>query len=106
VLTTTTTTTAATTIQRYVGGLAVDFATSYRETTKDTGVFFILSPGVNPIAYVVSATLQITLILLISFTCSLTLLSLFTYSFFAFGFALLIHFTRYILSLVALASLA
>jgi len=38
--------------ERYVGGLSLDFSTSYKETTKDTGVFFILSPGVNPIAYV------------------------------------------------------
>jgi dynein heavy chain len=38
--------------EKYVGGLAVDFAASYKETTSHTGVFFILSPGVNPIAYV------------------------------------------------------
>merc|ERR1711871_346262 len=30
----------------------MDFSESYKETTKATGVFFILSPGVNPIANV------------------------------------------------------
>jgi dynein heavy chain len=35
---------------KYTGGLSSDFSESFKETTKATGVFFILSPGVNPIS--------------------------------------------------------
>eukprot|EP00911_Craspedida_sp_UC1_P002095 UC1_evm8s1611 len=35
--------------QQYVGGRATDFATTFAETSSSTGVFFILSPGVDPI---------------------------------------------------------
>lgn len=37
---------------KYTGGIQAAFKESYKETTKATGVFFILSPGVNPIAQV------------------------------------------------------
>merc|ERR1712054_322416 len=37
---------------RYVSGRGMDFAESFKETTRATGVFFILSPGVNPIQMV------------------------------------------------------
>jgi dynein heavy chain len=35
--------------ENYTGGVTAPFSESYKETTKATGVFFILSPGVNPI---------------------------------------------------------
>eukprot|EP00050_Salpingoeca_kvevrii_P003770 m.233351 g.233351 ORF g.233351 m.233351 type:complete len:4592 (-) comp10879_c0_seq1:411-14186(-) len=38
--------------EKYVANRSVEFATSYQETTRATGVFFILSPGVNPIKQV------------------------------------------------------
>jgi dynein heavy chain len=38
--------------EKYTGGVAAAFKESYKETTRATGVFFILSPGVNPIAQV------------------------------------------------------
>eukprot|EP00041_Stephanoeca_diplocostata_P039521 m.1633795 g.1633795 ORF g.1633795 m.1633795 type:complete len:4492 (+) comp25411_c0_seq1:204-13679(+) len=38
--------------ERYVSSRSMEFSESYKETTKATGVFFILSAGVNPIAYV------------------------------------------------------
>ena len=38
--------------ERFTMGRSVPFATSYEETSRTTGVFFILSPGVNPIKQV------------------------------------------------------
>jgi dynein heavy chain len=38
--------------EQYTGGEAPPFAESYKETSSATGVFFIMSPGVNPIAQV------------------------------------------------------
>ena len=38
--------------EKYTGGIAGAFSEDYKETSKSTGVFFILSPGVNPIAQV------------------------------------------------------
>ena len=35
---------------RYVSSRAMPISESYKETSRSTGVFFILSPGVNPIA--------------------------------------------------------
>jgi dynein heavy chain len=35
---------------KYVSSAAMPFSESYKETSTSTGVFFILSPGVNPIA--------------------------------------------------------
>jgi len=37
---------------KYTGGSSPPFHVSYKETSSATGVFFILSPGVNPIAQV------------------------------------------------------
>ena len=37
---------------KYTGGIQGAFKETLKETTKTTGVFFILSPGVNPIAQV------------------------------------------------------
>jgi len=38
--------------ERYTAGRQVEFAKSYEETSRTTGVFFILSPGVNPVLQV------------------------------------------------------
>lgn len=38
--------------ERYTAGRAVEFAKSFEETSRTTGVFFILSPGVNPVLQV------------------------------------------------------
>ena len=38
--------------EKYTGGIESNFADSFKETTRATGVFFILSPGVNPISAV------------------------------------------------------
>lgn len=34
---------------KYVEGRSVDFAKSFEETSPTTPIFFILSPGVNPL---------------------------------------------------------
>ena len=34
---------------KYVEGRAVEFARSFEETSPSTPIFFILSPGVNPL---------------------------------------------------------
>lgn len=34
---------------RYVEGKTVEFSKSYEETSPSTPIFFILSPGVNPL---------------------------------------------------------
>lgn len=34
---------------KYVGGRALDFATSFEESGPSTPMFFILSPGVDPL---------------------------------------------------------
>jgi dynein heavy chain, axonemal len=34
---------------KYVEGKTVEFAKSYQETSPSTPIFFILSPGVNPL---------------------------------------------------------
>jgi hypothetical protein len=38
--------------ERYTAGRQVEFAKSFEETSRSTGVFFILSPGVNPVLQV------------------------------------------------------
>ena len=38
--------------EKYTSDRSVEFSKSYEETTRSTGVFFILSPGVNPIKQV------------------------------------------------------
>jgi len=38
--------------ERYTAGRAVEFVKSFEETSRTTGVFFILSPGVNPVLQV------------------------------------------------------
>eukprot|EP00049_Salpingoeca_infusionum_P001275 m.46981 g.46981 ORF g.46981 m.46981 type:complete len:4526 (+) comp10948_c0_seq2:170-13747(+) len=38
--------------EKYIAGRTIEFAKTFEETSKATGVFFILSPGVNPILQV------------------------------------------------------
>lgn len=38
---------------KYVEGRSLDFAKSFEETSPTTPIFFILSPGVNPLKVII-----------------------------------------------------